>query len=77
MAETYSLNVTAARAHPPQVAKVVTLPDSVAAAGNQAAAMRTGSQILCKNPDGSLENYLIDYSRSLPGGPIYLLRTRP
>lgn len=77
MPETYSVSLTAPHAKGPQVAKVVTLPDSAAANGSLHKAMQTGSQILCKNPDGSQEYYTIDYERSRPGGPIYLLRTRP
>lgn len=77
MAETYSLNVTAAHAGSKLVPQVVTLPDSAAKSGQQATAMRTGSQVQCKNPDGSLENYLIDAERTRPGGPVILLRTRP
>jgi hypothetical protein len=77
VAETYSLASVAAHAASKQTTKIITLPDSVAQPGSIAKAMQTGSQILCKNPDGSLENYTIDHERSRPGGPIYLLRTRP
>jgi hypothetical protein len=76
VAETYSLSSLAAHAGSKQATKVVTLPDS-ASSGNMQQAMRNGTQVLCKNPDGSQEYYLIDNTRSLPGGPIYLLRTRP
>jgi len=65
MAETYSLNITGAAAHhvakgvtaastsPLTVAKTLTLPDSAAAVGSQQQAMRNGTPVLCRMPDGS------------------------
>lgn len=76
MAETYSLAVTAVKAHQPQFVKAVILPDSHATNGGQSNAMQTGLQLLCKNPDGSFANYVLDAERSTPSNPV-LLATRP
>lgn len=67
---------TAALANAPVAAKVVMVPDSAAAVGNQHQIMRTGAQILCLNPDGSQSYYTVDAERSRPGA-LVLLRTKP
>lgn len=77
MTETYSLATTGQRASSPFAVNNVTLPDSAGRSGSEAYAMRFGSQVLCKGPDGMQRWYTIDASRSLPGGPIVLLAVGP
>lgn len=69
MAETYSQSVTGinagARYNTPQTIKV---GDSACQSiGDEQKSMMTGTQILCKNPDGSQSWYTIDAERSIPG----------
>ena len=57
----------------PAILSNVTVNDDYGRAGNQAQAMRNGTAILCKMPDGSERYCQIDAERSTPGGPVYLL----
>lgn len=70
MVETYSLGATGTRADRPLAANTVKVGDSAGRAGSRAYAMQTGTQILCKNPDGSQSYYTIDAERSLPGAVV-------
>ena len=70
MSETYSLAQKGQRADSVFAVTNRTLPDSSATTGGQAAAMQNGSQILCKNPDGSQSWYTLDAERSTPGNPV-------
>ena len=74
---TYSLAFTGTRADSPATITNLTLSDPQAVAGGQALAMAQGTSFLCRGPDGSQGYYKIDASRSLPGGPIYLLADGP
>jgi len=75
---TYSLAATGYNANSPFAAQPLTMDDAVAGrAGDQASAMATGAQVLCKGPDGLQRYYTIDTERSRPGGPIYLLAVGP
>lgn len=69
---TYSLAVLGAGANPYGGAqsKVNTLPDDSALAGGQAQAMRNGTALLCKGPDGGLRWYQLDAERSTPTIPV-------
>lgn len=81
MAETYSLATTGLRADTEFTAKTIKMPDS-ACQGNYTAnsgnnqfgglsiAMQLGSQILCKNADGSQAWYTLDAERSTPSVPV-------
>ncbi len=75
MAETYSLSVTGLNANNTRYnPAVLTVGDSVcASAGDEQNAMMTGTQVLCKRPDGSQGYYTIDPVRSVPGGSLVLL----
>lgn len=53
------------------------LSDAQSQPGGQQLAMSTGQVFLCKGPDGAQALYSIDASRSVPGGPVYLLRQGP
>lgn len=64
MAETYSLGVAGINASSPFTAQVIDIGDSQARAGSQALAMSLGTQVLCKNPDGSLSWYTVDAERT-------------
>ena len=72
MVETYSLGATGRRADSPFVLNNIKIGDSAGLAGSQQLAMRTGVQVLCKNPDGSQSYYTFDAERSLPGGPVVM-----
>ncbi len=75
---TYSLAATGYNANSPFTAQPLTMDDAAAGrAGDQALAMATGAQVLCKGPDGQQRYYTIDAERSRPGGPIYLLAAGP
>lgn len=76
--DTYSLAITGLRADYQFTAKPVTIGDSVAQ-GNSASsgtnggpqnAMRLGTQVLCKNRDGSQSWYTLDAERSTPANPV-------
>lgn len=71
MTETYSLAIKGQRsdAAPSPVQNVV-IGDSGAQAGSQANAMQLGTQVLCKNPDGSQSWYTFDAERSTPAKPV-------
>lgn len=69
---TYSLAVTGAAANNPPQIKSITLPDDSALAGGMQVAMRLGTQLLCKNPDGSQSWYTLDPYRSTPTNPVLL-----
>lgn len=64
MAETYSLAVTGINAGSAFTAEVTTIGDSQGRAGSQQQGMRQGTQVLCKNPDGSLSWYTVDPNRT-------------
>jgi len=68
--ETYSLGATGTRADRPLAANTLKVGDSAGLVGSQQLAMRTGTQVLCKNPDGSQSRYVIDAERSLPGAVV-------
>ena len=71
MAETYSLGATGRRAdETPFVTNFVQVGDTAGTLGAQQLAMRNGTPILCKNPDGSQSWYTIDAERSLPGALV-------
>ena len=71
---TYSLATTGYNAGSPFAAQPLKVDDVVAGrAGNQANAMATGAQVLCKGPDGAQRWYTIDPERSRAGGSLYLL----
>lgn len=76
MVETYSLAVTGAMAEnqqQPQTA--IDVGDSEARApGAQQGAMSARTPFLCQMPDGSQQWCRYDETRSIPGGPLYLLR---
>lgn len=75
---TYSLGTTGYNANSPFAAQPFVMDDDAAGrAGDQALAMATGAQVLCKGPDGIQRYYTIDSERSRPGGPIYLLAVGP
>lgn len=69
---TYSLAVTGARADQTFGTKNQTLPDTNARLGGMQNAMQTGTQLLCKGPDGSLGWFTLDAERSTPDRPILL-----
>lgn len=73
MAETYSLAAKGRLADSPYTFSGTTLGDSAGRGnGQQAGLMMNGTQILCKNFDGSLSWYTIDSTRSTPGNPVLL-----
>lgn len=72
MAETYSVAQKGQRADSLSAVQNVTLPDSSAHAGGMALAMRQGTQMLCKNPDGSQSWYTLDAERSTPDKPVLI-----
>ena len=54
------------------VTEKIKLPDTAALVGGQQNAMMTGTQVLCKKPDGSQAYFTIDAERSIPGVSIIL-----
>lgn len=70
MTETYSVAQKGQRADSAPAVQNVTLPDSSARAGGQANAMQLGTQMLCKNPDGSQSWYTLDAERSTSANPV-------
>ena len=64
MTETYSQAVTGARTGAPFVVNNTKVGDTAGTLGGQQAAMATGNQILCKNPDGSQSWYTLDAERT-------------
>ena len=71
MVETYSLSATGRRAgQTPAVTEFVKIGDSAGLVGSQQNAMAHGTQILCKNQDGSQSWYTIDAERSRPGAIV-------
>ena len=71
MVETYSLSATGRRAdQTPAVTEFVKIGDSAGLAGSQDNAMRNGTPVLCKNPDGSQSWYTLDAERSRPGAIV-------
>lgn len=71
---TYSIGFNGKRASGIAADYRLTLNDEQAQAGGQAAAMSSGRSFLCRGPDGLERLYTIDAERSVPGGPVYLLR---
>jgi hypothetical protein len=72
MAATYSLAVTGVSSEdygPFNVPEVI-IPDASATAGGLANAAQTGTQMLCKNADGSQSWYVYDTDLSRPGKPV-------
>ncbi len=69
MAETYSQSVAGINAGARyNTAKTIQVGDSACLSpGDEQNSMQTGTQILCKNPDGSKSWYVIDAERSIPG----------
>lgn len=74
---TYSLAITGYRGEQASGGKTLTLSDANAQNGSEAAAMSNGTAFLCRGVDGVEAFYQIDASRSIPGGPVYLLRVGP
>ncbi len=73
MAETYSQSCNGINAGSPFTAQVIDVGDSQALAGSQAYNAALGTQVLCKNPDGSKSWYTIDTTRSTnPTAPVLL-----
>jgi hypothetical protein len=72
MAETYSLAATGQRADNEFALRIIKVGDSAGCTGSQQNAMAVGTQVLCKNPDGSKTWYTIDPSRSKPGAIVLL-----
>lgn len=71
MTETYSLAATGRRAdETAQVVNNVKIGDTAGLWPSQQAAMRTGAQILCKNPDGSQTWFTLDAERSTQGNIV-------
>ena len=72
MTETYSLAVKGqlAEATPSPVNNVLIGDSAARSPGAQQYAMWQGNQILCKNPDGSLQWYTFDAERSTPANPV-------
>lgn len=66
---TYSQSVFGIYAGSPFVAQVIEINDANATVGAQQNALQTGTQILCKRPDGSTGYYTIDAERYVPGQP--------
>jgi hypothetical protein len=78
MTETYSQSITGLSAGSPFSVSNIKIGDSACQTlGSEQQAMRNGTQILCKFPDGSQRWCTIDVQRSIPGGPIYLLPVGP
>lgn len=69
---TYSLAVNGIGADSTPAIKNITLPDDAARAGAMQLAMRNGSQLLCRGPDGGFRYYTLDAERSTPLNPILL-----
>lgn len=69
---TYSLAITGSLADSPWVTEPYTLDDAFARPGDMANAMQTGSQFLCKGPDGAQAWYTLDAERSTPDRPVLL-----
>ena len=72
MTETYSLAATGARADQLQGVSNVSVGDTAGLAGSQMSCAANGTPVLCKNPDGSKQYYVIDASRTLPGQRVVL-----
>lgn len=70
MTTTYSLAIKGALADNEALTKVTTLPDDSALPGSMALAMQNGTQLLCKNQDGSQSWYTLDAERSTPTVPV-------
>ncbi|HEY6025841.1 MAG TPA: hypothetical protein VIV09_02990 [Pseudolabrys sp.] len=70
MTETYSVAQKGQRADSVPAVQNVTLPDSSARVGGMANAAQMGTQMLCKNPDGSQSWYTLDAERSTPDKPV-------
>ena len=71
MTETYSLAIKGQRADAlPSPVQNVVIGDSGAQIGSQKNAMQLGTQILCKNPDGSQSWYTLDAERSTAANPV-------
>lgn len=75
---TYSVGFKGIRADAgPSSAANTTLPDDYARTGGQALAASQGADLQCKGPDGAIGLYKIDAERSIPGGPVYLVKQGP
>jgi hypothetical protein len=76
---TYSLASIAVLASDvyPAVGAVPQLPDANALAGGQQNAMRTGTQVQMKMPDGSFRYMTIDPTRWTPGATPYVVPVGP
>lgn len=70
---TYSLSITGyVGSNPVTISKLVTLADANAQPGAQLNAMQTGTQFLCKGPDGGQQAYYFDAERSTPSRPVLI-----
>lgn len=70
MVETYSLAVTGCSAGQVNQLENIKIGDSSALPADLTLAMQQGTQILCKNPDGSQSWYVLDAERSTPSIPV-------
>lgn len=70
MADTYSLGATGILAGSVFAVATEKVGDSAGLLGSQQNAMRNGTQVLCKNPDGSQTYYTIDAERSTPSSIV-------
>lgn len=66
---TYSVGLTGAIAGTEFTAQTIDIPDTAARQGGFQNAMATGTQVLCKLPDGSQKWFVID-DRSTLANPI-------
>jgi hypothetical protein len=67
---TYSLALTGRPAGQTFAVSSLAVSDAALADGNHNLPMRLGSQILCKNPDGSQTWHTIDNERSTPSNLV-------
>ncbi len=72
MADTYSLAIKGHRSDSFGTLTNLTIGDSSALVPDQAQAMMFGTQVLCKQPDGSSAWYTFDAERSTPAFPVLL-----
>ena len=87
MAQTYSQSLTGinagARYNTPKTVQIGDLDaagnalNSSTSVGAQQGSAQRGSQILCKNPDGSQSWYTIDAERTIPGVSLVMRPVGP
>jgi hypothetical protein len=81
---TYSLGVTAINANSRYTPLTLNVSDADSTGDvvsnygpSQQTNMRSGAQVLCKNPDGSQSYYVIDAERSVPGVSLVMRPVGP